>query len=501
VSAEIARLEGRAFDAMQLYEQAIQSAHENGFVQNEALAHEVAARFYAARGFQTIAQAYLRNARYGYLRWGALGKVRQLEQSHPHLRDDSIPPPATALFGTPVEQLDVGSVVKASQAVSGEIVLDRLIETLMTLALEQAGAGRGLLVLLRDDTPRIEAEARTDRKTVEVTLRQETVTPAELPDSLLHTVIRTRESVILDDASAPNPFSADEYIRQKHARSILCLPLVKQAKLIGVLYLENNLTPHVFTPARLAVLKLLASQAAISLENARLYTDLRQENSDRRRAEEQLQASLGEKESLLKEVHHRVKNNLQLISSLLSLQAARIAEPAVAELFAESRNRVRSMALVHENLYRAGDFARISMATHIENLCAHLTRAYGMNRRRVELAIRIGDVQLDLDQAVPCGLIVNELVSNALKHAFPDGRAGRVCVELEPFGDKQHVLVVGDNGVGLPADLDYHRANSLGLQLVEDLTQQLHGNILVNRDDGTTFTITFDTDRRGERER
>jgi predicted ATPase/two-component sensor histidine kinase len=501
VSAEIARLEGRDADAMRLYEQAIQSAREHGFVQNEALAHEVAARFYAARGFETFAHAYLRNASYCYLRWGALGKVRQLEQSHPQPRMDSTTPPATAMFGAPVEQLDLGAMIKASQAVSGEIILDRLIETLMTLALEQAGAGRGLLILLRGDTPQIEAEARTDRKTVGVTLRRETVTPAELPESLLHTVIRTRESVILDDASAPNPFSADEYLRQKRARSVLGLPLVKQAELIGVLYLENNLTPHVFTPARLAVLKLLASQAAISLENAHLYADVRQENSERKRAEEQLQASLQEKEALLKEVHHRVKNNLQLISSLLSLQAARIAEPAVAELFAESRNRVRSMALVHENLYRAGNFARISMATHIQNLCAHLTRAYGMNRRRVEWAIRIGDVQLDLDRAVPCGLIVNELVSNALKHAFPDGWAGRVCVELEPFGDKQHVLVVGDNGVGLPADLDYHRANSLGLQLVDDLTQQLHGNILVNRDGGTTFTITFDTDRRGERER
>jgi two-component sensor histidine kinase len=327
------------------------------------------------------------------------------------------------------------------------------------------------------------------------------VTTADLPESLLHTVIRTRESVILDDASAQNPFSEDEYIRQKHARSILCLPLVKQAKLIGVLYLENNLTPHVFTPARLAVLKLLASQAAISLDNARLYTDLRLENSERKRAEEQLQASLEEKEALLKEVHHRVKNNLQLINSLLSLQAARIAEPAVAELFAESRNRVRSMALVHENLYWAGNFAGISMATHIQNLCAHLTRAYGMNSQRVELAIRIGDVELDLDRAVPCGLIVNELVSNALKHAFPDSRAGRVRIELQPLGDKQHVLVVGDDGVGLPPDLDYHRADSLGLQLVDDLTQQLHGNIMVNREGGTTFTITFDTDRRMERKR
>ena len=236
-------------------------------------------------------------------------------------------------------------------------------------------------------------------------------------------------------------------------------------------------------------------------EQHRARAALEEDIARRKRAEEQLQASLQEKEALLKEVHHRVKNNLQLISSLLSLQAARIAEPAVAELFAESRNRVRSMALVHENLYRAGNFARISMATHIQNLCAHLTRAYGMNCRRVELAIRIGDVELDLDRAVPCGLIVNELVSNALKHAFPDARAGRVCVELQPFGDQQHVLVVGDNGVGLPPDLDCHRADSLGLQLVDDLTQQLHGNIMVNRKGGTTFTMTFHTDCRGERER
>ena len=291
VSAEIARLEGRDADAMRLYEQAIQSARENGFVQNEGLAYEVAARFYAARGFETIAHAYLRNARHCYLRWGALGKVRQLDQPYPQLREDSAPSLLTATIGAPVEQLDIGAVVTASQAVSGEIVLDRLIETLMTLALEDAGAERGLLILLRGDTLQIEAEVRADRHTVEVTLRQEPVTPAQLPESLLHTVIRTQESVILDDASAQNPFSADEYIRQKHPRSVLCLPLVKQAKLIGVLYLENNLASHVFTPARISVLKLLSSQAAISLENARLYTDLRLENSERKRAEDGLRRS------------------------------------------------------------------------------------------------------------------------------------------------------------------------------------------------------------------
>src|SRR3982075_3740329 len=283
VSAEIARLEGRDADAMRLYEEAIHSAGENGFVQNEGLAHEVAARFYAARGVKTIAHACLREARRCYLRWGAFGKVRQLEQLHPHLRDAPVAASPTTTIGTPVEQLDVGTVLKAAQAVSGEIVLGKLIETLLRIAVEHAGSERGLLILFPGDEPRIAAEATSGRGQVEVTLRQTAVSAAELPESVLHYLIRTRESVILDDASAQNPFSADEYICQKRARSVLCLPLVKQSKLIGLLYLENNLAPHVFTPARISVLELLASQAAISLENARLYNDLQEREARIRR--------------------------------------------------------------------------------------------------------------------------------------------------------------------------------------------------------------------------
>jgi PAS domain S-box-containing protein len=274
VAAEIARLEGRDADAMRLYEQAIRSAREHGFVQNEGLAHEVAARFYSARGVDSIAHAYLWEARRCYLRWGATGKLRQLEQLHPHFRDAPVPASPTSTIGASVEQLDVGTVLKAAQAVSGEIVLGELIKTLLRIATEHAGAERGLLILFPGDEPRIAAEATTGRGRVDVTLRQTAASPAELPESVLHYVIRTRESVILEDALVQNPFSADEYICRKHARSTLCLPLVKQAKLIGVLYLENNLASHVFTPARISVLKLLASQAAISLENARLYNDL-----------------------------------------------------------------------------------------------------------------------------------------------------------------------------------------------------------------------------------
>jgi PAS domain S-box-containing protein len=274
ILAEIARLEGRDLDAMRLYDQAIQSAREHGFVQNEALAHEVAARFYLARGFETIAHTYLRNARNCYDRWGALGKVKQLDEHYPHLHEERLPTSTTATIGTPAGQLDVETVVKASQALSSEIVLSQLIETLMRIAVEHAGAERGLLILLRGDEPRIEAEATTGHGRAEVSVRQAAITPSDLPQSALQYVIRTRERVVLDDASVGTLYSADEYVHAKRARSVLCLPIVKQTKLIGALYLENNLTPRAFTSDRVAVLELLASQAAISLENASLYSDL-----------------------------------------------------------------------------------------------------------------------------------------------------------------------------------------------------------------------------------
>lgn len=273
VGAEIARIEGRALDAEQLYEQAIRSAHANGFVHNEGLANELAARFYRTRGFEKIARTYLRDARYCYLRWGADGKVQQLEQLYPYLRVEELLPGRTSTIVAPLEHLDIATVIKVSHAVTGEIELEKMIDTLMRTAIEHAGAVRGLLILPLGDELRIEAEATASTDTVAV--RTAFVAGAALPESIIHHVVRSQRSLILDDASAPNPFGEDAYIRKYHARSVFCLPLVKQTKLIAVLYLENNLTPNVFTPARTAVLELLASRAAISLENTRLYSEIK----------------------------------------------------------------------------------------------------------------------------------------------------------------------------------------------------------------------------------
>ncbi len=283
VGAEIARLEGRELDAERLYEQAIRSARANGFVHNEALASELAARFYAARGFEIPAHGYLRNARYCYFRWGAHGKVQQLDAMYPRLRTEEPAPAPTSTMAAPVEHLDLATVLKVSQAVSGGIVIERLLETLMRTAVEQAGAERGLLVLSRGPDQRIAAEATTSGDLVTVRLYDDDVTAAALPESVLHYVLRTRESVILDDAADQSPFAGDPYIRQRRSRSVLCLPLLNQAKVIGVLFLENSLAPRVFAQARIAALKLLASQAAISLENSRLYRDLAEREAKIRR--------------------------------------------------------------------------------------------------------------------------------------------------------------------------------------------------------------------------
>src|SRR6516164_5298148 len=275
VGAEVARIEGRPLEAMDLYERAIASARANGFVHNEALAYELAARFYAARGFEEIAHLYLGNARGCYLRWGADGKVRQLDQLHPRLRQDERALGPTGTIEAPVEQLDLATVIKMSQAISGEMALEKLIDKLMRAAIEQAGAERGLLITPISEELHIDAEAATRGADVIVQLRDGAHTAGELPDAVVRYAMRTQEAVLLDDASSSqNPFSGDPYIAQRRARSILCLPLINQGKLIGILYLENNLTPRIFTPERVTVLKVLASQAAISLENTRLFLDL-----------------------------------------------------------------------------------------------------------------------------------------------------------------------------------------------------------------------------------
>jgi PAS domain S-box-containing protein len=280
VLAEIARIDGRESDAMRLYEEAIRSARKNGFLQNEAIASEAAGDFYLVAGLETNGYAHLRRARACFALWGAEGKVRQLDERYPRLASAEDDPRGDTME-TAIQRLDVTTVVKASQAVSSEIELAKLIKRLMTVALENVGADRGLLILPRNDDYEVEAVAEV--RGGEIVLCQEALSSPAAPDSLIRYVIRTQESVILDDASKASPFAVDDYVVRHRPRSVFCLPLVRQTAVAGVLYLENTLTSHAFTPDRTALLSLLASQLAISLENTRLYSDLREREAKIRR--------------------------------------------------------------------------------------------------------------------------------------------------------------------------------------------------------------------------
>ncbi len=233
--------------------------------------------------------------------------------------------------------------------------------------------------------------------------------------------------------------------------------------------------------------KLYYNEAGVPVRMTGINLDI----SDRKQAQLRIQASLQEKEVLLQEIHHRVKNNLQIICSLLDLQAQHLEEPALLEMFRESQHRVRSMALVHEKLYQSQDCAKIKFAEYIESLTSYLFQAYAVDAANVALRLDIDKVILDIDTAIPCGLIINELVSNALKHAFSSHAEGEIHVALQARSEQDFLLRVRDNGRGLPANFDLNKVKSLGLQLVKVLTKQLEGTLDINSENGAGFSIRF----------
>ena len=214
--------------------------------------------------------------------------------------------------------------------------------------------------------------------------------------------------------------------------------------------------------------------------------------TERMQAEEALRSSLKEKEVLLREIHHRVKNNLQAISSLLKLQFIKIKEKQYADILKESRFRIKSMALIHEKLYQSGDFSKVDFKGYVKTLVNSLFRSYGVNPAKIAIRVEVVDVSLELDSAIPCGLIINELVSNALKYAFPEDRKGEIRVTLGSTKEDEFMLTVRDNGAGMPEHIDFRNTESLGLHLVTILAEdQLHGKVEFNRIEGTTYDITF----------
>jgi PAS domain S-box-containing protein len=279
IAAELARQQGQELRAERLFEEAIAAARVGAMAHQEALACERAAAFYRFRGMTRIADAYLADAYAAYARWGATAKLRQLEAAHPVLR-------STAAAAIPIDTL---AVMKATQAVSSQIDVDALLETLMRIALEHAGAQAGRLYVTAGDRFELAADADVHGNTLAVHVHRPGTAvedgDEQHPGALLNYVRRSREPVLLPDATQPHPFAGDAYARRRKPRSVLCVPLLRRAQTIGVLYLEHLLGTHAFTTAHADVLGMLAAQAAISLETASLYAALKQENEQRRRAE------------------------------------------------------------------------------------------------------------------------------------------------------------------------------------------------------------------------
>jgi PAS domain S-box-containing protein len=213
--------------------------------------------------------------------------------------------------------------------------------------------------------------------------------------------------------------------------------------------------------------------------------------SDRKIAEEKIKISLAEKELLLKEVHHRVKNNLQVISSIFALQSQCIKDPNILAILTDSQSRIRSMALIHEKLYQSDNLAQIDFPDYIQNLVSNLFSSYNINAESIKSQIQLENISLDIDAAIPCGLLINELVSNSLKHAFPSRRSGTISISFLSQSEDLLSLVVRDDGVGLPEGLEIEKNNSLGLRLVRALTRQLQGKLKIDSDNGTRFEILF----------
>jgi two-component sensor histidine kinase len=303
--------------------------------------------------------------------------------------------------------------------------------------------------------------------------------PKELGKGLTEYVLRTGDPLL----ASPEKF--EELEKKGEVVSIgapsidwLGVPLKVEGQTIGVLVVQTYTEGVRYGEEDKNILMFVSTQAAMAIE--------------RKKAEEQIKASLREKEVLLREIQHRVKNNMQVMSSLINLQARNITNQEAIEVLKESQSRIRSMAFVHEKLYQSKDLAKINIYDYLSSLAVHLFHSYKIDPHLIHLNLNVDNVFLDINSATPCGLIVNELISNSLKHAFPEERKGEINIEFHPREDQKLELIVKDDGVGFPEGMDFRQTETLGMQLVNMLVQQLEGTIELLKDKGTEFRIVFE---------
>ncbi|MEZ2248415.1 AAA family ATPase [Microcoleus sp.] len=341
VEAEKARVLGHNWQAAELYNRAIKGAIDNGYIQDEALAYELAAEFYLASGMDKIAETYLQETYYSYTRWQAWAKVKDLESRYPQLRTKSLAATRITEARTSVTQiqtttssdiaLDFATVIKSSQAIGSEVMLEQLLPKLLKISIENAGAQVGFLILESQERLLIEAEGSVDSERVTVLQSINIETSEKLPLGVIQYVARTQEDVVLSDATNEGVFTREPYIIKNQPKSLLCTPIINKGKLLGILYLENNLTTGVFTPDRLEVLKILSSQAAISIENARLYQNLEDKVEQRTAQLAQANQEISTLNQKLKAENVRMNAELNIVKQLQQMVLPKQSELAAIE--------------------------------------------------------------------------------------------------------------------------------------------------------------------------
>lgn len=472
------------------YQEAICVAHDYEYQFLEGYLNQTLAEVLLSLGQTTVAKLHCREAYRLYQATQMTRLAARLLEEYPQFFEGER---QSSVSGRPANEdevslmalpsLDIEYFLKYSHVIAAEIDTEQLLRKIMNIVIELSGAQYGCLVMENSGELWIAAESQIKEKDAIVTNKMPLAEATQVCRSMIRYVHRTRENIILRNASEEGAFKDNQEVQTLKMKSVLCLPFSKQNNLIGILYLENRLNDSVFSPRQVEMIRLLSTQAAISIENAKLVEEMK-------KAERQITASLREKEVLLKEIHHRVKNNLQVISSLFNLQSRLVKDTEALKALRESQNRVRSMAFVHEKLHQAKDLARIDVGEYLNLLCTNLAQSFGgdLKKQSVEMVINSCDLTLSVDVAIPMGLIINEIVSNCYKHAFPDGRRGRIEISLQK-NNGDLMLSVRDNGVGFPEGVNFQQTKSLGMQLISSLVNQVRGEINLKGDSGTQFVI------------
>lgn len=531
VEAERARVAGDAARAMSHYQQAIDLAHTHAYPVDEALAHELAGRYYLAREMRYVAQAHLRDAHYGYRQWGARAKVAQLERDYPDFflhpeepvttrRSSQTITSSSSATTSRAGELDLAAVIKASQAISSEIELDRLLDTLLRIVMENAGARRGALLLADGGQLRVEAAGRVDPPEIQLLAGTPLAESDFLAPSVVRYVERTRQDVVIDDATREALFANDPYIQRRRPHAILATPLLNQGQLIGVLYLENKLSVGAFTPARVEMVQLLGTQAAISITNAKAIAARAEQARVRMEKEllEQRAQDLAElnanKDRFFSIISHDLRspfNSLLGMSQLLRRMADTM-ERAEIQLFADriytaGRNVLTLLDnLLHWSQVQAGRMEFQPETLDLREVVQQTLSLFKESaaNKEIRLTSTLEEPMVVYTDPLMVDTVIRNLVSNALKFT-PAG--GEVRLLAHPRGEMVAVSVQ-DTGVGISPtnqaklfrlDVTHstlgtaeEQGTGLGLLLCKELVEKQGGAIWIESEvgAGTTFTFT-----------